>query len=86
MVSYAHGGSYIDWQNRRQTRMKAKVEESEVIFSLCLIKHHAMKTVGRVEVQLHAFLTLALGGGECLASCSGRFTPGVGKTRKLSGK
>jgi hypothetical protein len=32
--------------------------------SLCLTKHHAMKTHGGVEVQFHAFLTLELDGGE----------------------
>jgi hypothetical protein len=30
----------------------------------CLIKHHAMKTYCGVKVQLHAFLTSALDGGE----------------------
>jgi len=30
-----------------------------------------------VDVQLHAFLTSALGGGEWSALCSGRFTPGA---------
>jgi len=29
-----------------------------------LLKHRAMKTYGEMEVQLHAFLTSALGGGE----------------------
>jgi len=29
---------------------------------LCLTKHHAMKTYWEVEVELHAFLTLALDG------------------------
>jgi len=47
-----------------------------------LIKHHAMKIYGEVEVQLHIFLTLALDGGEWLASCPVHFTtrestPGV---------
>jgi hypothetical protein len=35
---------------------------------LCLIKYHAIKSYGRVEVKLHAFLTFALGGGEWSAS------------------
>jgi hypothetical protein len=51
--------------------MKVKVK------SLCLAKHHTMKTYWGVEVWMHAFLTLALDGGEWLASRSGRFTPGA---------
>jgi hypothetical protein len=35
----------------------------KVKLSLCLIKLHAMKMYGGVEVYLHEFLTLALGGG-----------------------
>jgi hypothetical protein len=35
-----------------------------------------MKTYGRVDVQIHIFLTSALVGGEWSASRSGRFTPG----------
>jgi len=31
---------------------------------LCLTKHHAMTTYRGMEVQLHAFLTSALDGGE----------------------
>jgi hypothetical protein len=42
---------------------------------LSLIKHHFIG--GGVEVQLHAFLTLAIDGGECSASRSGHFTPKV---------
>jgi len=38
----------------------------KVNLSLCLIKHHVMKTYWGVEVQLHAFLTTALGGVEWL--------------------
>jgi hypothetical protein len=35
-----------------------------------------MKTYGRVDVQIHVFLTSALVGGECSASPPSRFTPG----------
>jgi hypothetical protein len=44
--------------------------------TLCLIKHRAMKTYGAVEVQLLAFLTSALSGGEWSLSRPGRFTAG----------
>jgi hypothetical protein len=37
---------------------KEKVKVKKM--SLCLTKYHAMKTNWGVEVQLHAFLTLAL--------------------------
>jgi hypothetical protein len=43
--------------------------------SLCLTKHHAMKTYWGVEVWLYTFLTSALDGGEWSASQPGRFTP-----------
>jgi hypothetical protein len=43
----------------------------------CLMKHHATKTCGKVDVQLHAFLTSALGGSEWPASRPGRFNPWV---------
>jgi hypothetical protein len=46
----------------------------KVKLSLCLIKHHAMKTYWGVEVMLHAFLISALDAGEW--SRPGRFTPG----------
>jgi hypothetical protein len=36
--------------------------------SPCLIKHQAMNMYGKVEVQLHAYLTSALDGGEWVAS------------------
>jgi hypothetical protein len=34
-----------------------------------------MKAYGVVDVQIHIFLTSALGGGEWSASCPSRFTP-----------
>jgi hypothetical protein len=35
-----------------------------------------MKAYGGVDVEIHIFLNLALAGGEWLASCLIRFTPG----------
>jgi hypothetical protein len=35
-----------------------------------------MKAYGRVDGEIHIFLTLALVGGEWSASCLGHFTPG----------
>jgi len=39
-----------------------------------------MNTCGKVEVQLHEFLTSALAGSEWSASSSGHFTPGKHRT------
>jgi hypothetical protein len=47
----------------------------KVKLSLCLTKHHTMKTYCGVEAELPAFLTSALVGGWS-ASRPGRFTPG----------
>jgi hypothetical protein len=46
----------------------------KIKLSLCLIKHHAMKTDAGVKVHLHA-LSTALDGGEWSTSCNGCFTP-----------
>jgi len=42
---------------------------------LCLIKHHAIKICGGVEVELHTFLTLVLDTGEWSFACPSHFTP-----------
>jgi hypothetical protein len=43
---------------------------------MCLVKHRAIKTYVKVEVQLHVFLTSAVDGGDSSASHSGRSIPG----------
>jgi hypothetical protein len=63
--------------NRQEVRGWRKLYNDVKVVSLCLTKHHAMKTYWEVELQLHAFLTSALeGGGEWSASRPCRFTPG----------
>jgi len=47
-----------------------------VKLSMCLIKHHAMKTYWGVEVKFQAFLTSSLVEGEWSASRTGRFAIG----------
>jgi hypothetical protein len=41
---------------------------------LCLVKYRSMGAYGGVKVYFHAFLTLALDGGEWFASRPGSFT------------
>jgi hypothetical protein len=57
------------WRDSTQSKVK-------VTLSLCLTKHHATKTYGGVEVELHALLTRALDGREWSASCRCRLYPG----------
>jgi len=45
------------------------------MLSLCSTKAHDIKTYGRVEVQLHVFITSALDRDEWSVSRSGRFAP-----------
>jgi len=54
---------------------KKKKNKVDVKLSLCFTKHHTMKKYGGMEVQLCAFLTFAMNGGEWTASCPSHFTP-----------
>jgi hypothetical protein len=58
----------------RESEVDVKVL-GNVKLSLCLTKHHSVKTYGGVEEQLLA-LTSALDAAEWSASRPGRFTPG----------
>jgi hypothetical protein len=51
--------------------------------SLCLTKHHAMKTYGGVEVRRHTFLPSPRDGGEWSPSRPGCFTPRHPSGKKL---
>jgi hypothetical protein len=57
--------------NFASTTLYSKVK---VRMSLCLISSHAMKMYEGMEVQVHAFLTSELGGGEKSGSCLSYFT------------
>jgi hypothetical protein len=60
----------------------------KVTFSLCWNKHHDIKMYWGVEIQLHAFVTSVLGGGEWSASHSGDFIPlgkGLGELQSRYG-
>ena len=50
-----------------------KTEDTEL--SLCLTKHHAMKTYRVMEVKFHTFLNVVLDGGEGSASNPSHFMP-----------
>jgi hypothetical protein len=62
----------------RMMRHKSKeIGELEMVnVKVKVTEHHAMKPYGEMEVELHAFLTSAVDGGEWLVSCPRRFTPG----------
>lgn len=44
--------------------MSIKIIRTKINFALCLIKHHALKSYGAVEVLIHTFLTLVVDGSE----------------------
>jgi hypothetical protein len=52
------------------------VKRHKAKLSLCLLKHHAMKTYGADGAQLHVFLTSAQDEGNWQDSSPGRFTAG----------
>jgi hypothetical protein len=51
------------------------LQQGEADVFLCLIKHSAMKTCGKVDVRIHVFLHSVSVGAEWSSSHSGRFTP-----------
>jgi len=57
--------------------LPSEVIKARLRLSLCLNDYYSMKTYVGVEVQLHAFLALALYGGEWSGSRSDRFTPRI---------
>jgi len=54
--------------------MSIKLFLLKINFVLCLIKHHAVKSYGAVEVVTHAFLTLVVDASEWSAFCPKRLT------------
>jgi hypothetical protein len=62
----------ILYSNRREN-LKSYTENMKL--SLCLTKLYAMKTYGAVGVQIHAFFTSAVFGGEWSVSRPYRFNP-----------
>lgn len=45
----------------------------KVMLALCLLKNHAMRVYGKVQVWFHAFVTQTVDGGEWSGSRLGRF-------------
>jgi hypothetical protein len=68
----------------RQLRRMKMGQIKQVNLSPRLIRHHAMKTYGGAEAQLHGFFTSTLDGGEWSASRSGPLTPGSVRKLKIS--
>jgi hypothetical protein len=53
-----HGASSVSGWRKRPRVMEIKTVSGKVKLSLCLTKHHAMKTYWGVEVKIHAFFDL----------------------------
>jgi hypothetical protein len=66
---------FILHRDTRLVSSTSDVFKGKVKLSLCLTKHHAMKTYWGVEVKLHDSLTSTLEGGEWSVSRPSRFTP-----------
>jgi hypothetical protein len=81
--------TYISFSKQILHREVSYFTTGKLNLSLCLtkyhvwtrkrrfVKHHNINTYTGVKLQLHAFLTSALDGGEWSAARPGRFTPGV---------
>jgi len=70
-------GKLLAWFNRLQTKYKThKCDEILKLYMwwfLCLTGNHITQTYRQTEVQLYAFLTLALDRGEWSGLCPGCF-------------
>ena len=66
----------------KQATIAVRSRQMTRVHQICHL--HYMKRYVGVEVQLHAFLTSALDGGEWSAPRPGRFTPKKTKLRGLS--
>jgi hypothetical protein len=64
------------WSENQKGKNHLGEYKVKVKLSLCLTKHHAMKTYWGSGGVVHAFLTSVLVGGEWSNSRTGRFTLG----------
>jgi len=61
-------------QNHLFSRLYKNLKE-HIKLSLCLTKHHYLKTYGEAEVYLHSFLNYSVCGSEWSASRADHFIP-----------
>jgi hypothetical protein len=77
LVSHSEGSTRLTVFGEEDAEENSFTQRlKEVMLSLCLIKHHAMKTCGEVEVSLHTFFTSSLDRGEWPVSRPDRCSPG----------
>jgi hypothetical protein len=80
-------GAGINLLNKRALYRVAAAAVDEINYNMMhmmydtkvvpVIMYHTMKTYGRVELKIHAFLTSALDGDERSSPYSGRFISGT---------